>query len=394
MISTPEPSLEKSRFGLLQFLFLTYVIGFIFYHAGPLCLLVVTSFFLFALMDPWVAYFKRRNLHPALPSLIGAIIAILILAAFTGLFYSVASNLLKQVQSYQAVILNHLKELQNHFQFLMIDPTTPTEKVQGASEVTNAASDSAASHSVLSAISFSHMVSGAGSVLSFLTMSLLIPLLTWFMILEKKTLSLFFSSLYGSEDQTRKVWKEITRLSQAFFVGNLILAVISSAIFLVLFLAFKLHGAFSLAIVSGVLNEIPFVGSILCAVFPALQALSQGLGAGVALSLLLLSIVIHFTVANVVTPKLLGSRVNLNATYSTIALIGWGYLWGTLGLIFAIPLTGLLKILFEYSSIPTLQALALSMSSDPEALANTRLDQMVGLDRLLRNQRPSKKPST
>jgi len=65
-----------------------------------------------------------------------------------------------------------------------------------------------------------------------------------------------------------------------------------------------------------------------------------------------------------VTPKLLGSQVNINATTSTIALVAWGELWGGFGLILAIPLTAVIKILFEHSNYFWLQWIAGLMSED------------------------------
>ena len=64
------------------------------------------------------------------------------------------------------------------------------------------------------------------------------------------------------------------------------------------------------------------------------------------------------------TPKVLGSKVDINATTSTIALIAWGELWGGLGLILAIPVTAAIKILFEYSSSEWLRWFAALMSEN------------------------------
>ena len=52
---------------------------------------------------------------------------------------------------------------------------------------------------------------------------------------------------------------------------------------------------------------------------------------------------VHFVAINVLTPKLVGGRVKLNALSVTIAMMFWGWLWGGIGLILAVPITAAFK---------------------------------------------------
>jgi predicted PurR-regulated permease PerM len=52
---------------------------------------------------------------------------------------------------------------------------------------------------------------------------------------------------------------------------------------------------------------------------------------------------VHFLAVNVLTPKLVGRRVNLNALSVTIAMMFWGWLWGGIGLVLAVPVTAAIK---------------------------------------------------
>jgi predicted PurR-regulated permease PerM len=57
---------------------------------------------------------------------------------------------------------------------------------------------------------------------------------------------------------------------------------------------------------------------------------------------------LHLLALNVLYPKLLGSRLRINPLAVTIALLFWGAVWGPVGLVLAIPITGAIKIVFDH----------------------------------------------
>jgi predicted PurR-regulated permease PerM len=57
---------------------------------------------------------------------------------------------------------------------------------------------------------------------------------------------------------------------------------------------------------------------------------------------------LHLLALNVLYPKLLGSRLRINPLAVTIALLFWGAVWGAVGLVLAIPITGAIKIVFDH----------------------------------------------
>jgi predicted PurR-regulated permease PerM len=57
--------------------------------------------------------------------------------------------------------------------------------------------------------------------------------------------------------------------------------------------------------------------------------------------------VFHLIAINVLMPALVGRRVHLNALAVTVALLFWGWLWGAVGLILAIPITATLKVICD-----------------------------------------------
>jgi predicted PurR-regulated permease PerM len=60
------------------------------------------------------------------------------------------------------------------------------------------------------------------------------------------------------------------------------------------------------------------------------------------------AVAMHLFALNVLYPKLLGSRLKINPLAVTIALLFWGAVWGAVGLVLAIPITGAIKIVCDH----------------------------------------------
>ena len=56
----------------------------------------------------------------------------------------------------------------------------------------------------------------------------------------------------------------------------------------------------------------------------------------------------HLIAMNLLYPKILGKRLQLNPLAVTIALLFWAWLWGAMGLLLAVPLTAGMKIIFDH----------------------------------------------
>ncbi len=58
---------------------------------------------------------------------------------------------------------------------------------------------------------------------------------------------------------------------------------------------------------------------------------------------------LHIVGLNVLMPAIVGRRVHLNALAVTVALLFWGWLWGAIGLILAIPITATVKVICDHT---------------------------------------------
>lgn len=342
-------------------------LGTVMSAASVIFLWVICSFFLFALLDPWMQRLNERGVAPIVSALMLVGLVTLALGGLGLLIYQSFPGLAAEFDVYQKA-----------FTTLYYDTThSLTEWMQsfsrgglpGATRTTTKITQvEVVDHSPLGGALANTMLHGLGSALTAATFAILCPILTFFLVAERNTLGSVAQKVYVEPGQGRAVWKKITDATGAFFLGNFVLAAVTFPIFLATFWFFGVGSFATLAAIGAILNLVPFLGAVLAAALPALGLVAHGGQVGAALGLIGICFAIHFAVANLVTPKILGSKLDLNATTSTIALVAWGELWGGLGLLLAIPITAVIKILFEHSGSDYLRWVAMLMSEDPASL--------------------------
>jgi len=94
-------------------------------------------------------------------------------------------------------------------------------------------------------------------------------------------------------------------------------------------------------------NFIPYVGSLVALVLPVLLALLQLEPIWRPLAVLALLLLVQFVTNNLVEPRLTAQAVDLSPLVVLVALAFWGLCWGTVGMVLAVPLTVMLKIVWE-----------------------------------------------
>lgn len=99
-------------------------------------------------------------------------------------------------------------------------------------------------------------------------------------------------------------------------------------------------------LVAFVLNFVPSIGSIMAAV-PAVALAIVQLGANGAVLTLIGYLGVNVMLGNIFEPMLLGRRLGLSPLVVILSVVFWGWLWGPIGFLLAVPLTMILRILLE-----------------------------------------------
>jgi len=176
-----------------------------------------------------------------------------------------------------------------------------------------------------------------------------IPFLVFFMLTWQEHVRAATVMLFKMENRNTAyvTLGRISKMIKAFMLGNLFIGLFTSLVSTIVFFSIGLPNAFVLGFLSGFLSLVPYLGVVLAMVPPLIAAFGQETTPEI-LVIILTILGLHLFAINVLYPKVLGKRLQLNPLAVTIALLFWGWLWGAWGLILAIPITAAMKIMFDH----------------------------------------------
>ncbi|MFA5419849.1 MAG: AI-2E family transporter [Bacteroidales bacterium] len=95
------------------------------------------------------------------------------------------------------------------------------------------------------------------------------------------------------------------------------------------------------------LNLIPYIGGIVAVALPMMIAIVTTSTPMTALYVLAIYYFIQIVDNNYIVPKIVASKVRINAMISIIAIFAFGLLWGIPGMFLSIPLVAIVKVIFD-----------------------------------------------
>jgi predicted PurR-regulated permease PerM len=101
-------------------------------------------------------------------------------------------------------------------------------------------------------------------------------------------------------------------------------------------------------VLAGVTNFIPYMGALIMAAILGLVALLQFETTSQAMMVPLVFLVLNFFEGNVITPRLIGQRLALNPVVVFTSVLFWGWIWGIVGALMAVPIMAAIKIVCDH----------------------------------------------
>jgi AI-2 transport protein TqsA len=156
--------------------------------------------------------------------------------------------------------------------------------------------------------------------------------------------------LFPATERTgvKQTLQDISLVLRSYVVGTALVGLILIGASWMIFLVMGLEFPFLTALLSGIFNLIPYLGVVLSWLPPLLIGLKQYHTVTPFLLIFGVLTVLHLVAANLLVPALVGWRVRLNALALTLSLLFWGWLWGGMGLVLAIPITAVIKVICDH----------------------------------------------
>ena len=309
------------------------ILAFCYFAEEPLAVILVSMLIAFVL-DPIADVFIRMRMPRTFAA--GAAV-ILTCAALAGLTYFGINK-----------VSGLLEELPKHSVEIKQDFAKVSRKAQNIADLSPAQEKGTVK--VQQTTSWTDLLSrGFGSVSEIVLAASFVPFLVFFMLTwqehaRKATLGLVASENRRAAYVTMGL---ISGMIRNFMVGNLVIGLIIGVLSTVIFGFLHIPYFYFAGFVSGFLSLVPYLGVLIALLPPIFLGIGQ-LTVAKIIWIVLAVFSLHVISINLLYPKILGSRLRLNPLTVTLALLLWGWLWGAVGLILAVPITAGMKIIFDH----------------------------------------------
>ena len=306
----------------------------------PFCLALFLSFALTPVLD-----FLVRKKVPKSVALVGILVLTVVILFLIGtLFYSSGKTLASELPSYNEMMRSFLEGVDQNL-------TNPRLKAEVVGWI-NGLNAEKVGGLILSAL---------GPFVSFVSELLLVLLFMIFILAGRGRMERKIARAF-SEDQAKAMTHAVRRIDkqvQRYFAVHSLVCLITGALTTVVLAAFGLPFAVVFGVITFLLNYIPTLGSVIATALPVLLAAFYFGTIGPAIGILILLMAINLILGNAVEPRLMGKGLGLSPLLVLFSLFFGSWLWGIPGMILAVPILAVLKIVFD--NVPALRTIGAVM---------------------------------
>jgi predicted PurR-regulated permease PerM len=179
----------------------------------------------------------------------------------------------------------------------------------------------------------------------------LIPLYMFFILYYRHFFCNFLYIILGKKEKLRvnQVLLRIYDVVHNYLVGLFTVMVIVGALNTIGLLALGIKYAVFFGFFASLLLLIPYIGVIIGSLLPIIMALVTKDSPMYALGVGGLFLFVQFIEGNFITPYIVGSKISINPLMAIIALLLGGMLWGISGMVLALPMIAILKVILDQS---------------------------------------------
>jgi predicted PurR-regulated permease PerM len=189
----------------------------------------------------------------------------------------------------------------------------------------------------------------SGTILDLLMAIGFVPFLVYFMLASKDHVYVSTVRLFPKEHRllAHRTVGNISNMIRAYILANVMIGLVGSLVCGIVFWWLHIQYFYFIALISGFVSLIPYLGLFL-ALLPPLAGSLGTLHQGGIIAVIVTVAGIHLITMNLVYPRLIGARLQLNALAVSLSLLFWSWIWGAPGLLLAIPILGAVKITCDH----------------------------------------------
>lgn len=220
-------------------------------------------------------------------------------------------------------------------------------------------------------------LSFSGNLLSFTKNLGMILLYTVFLLIEMKSGSSKIRSIYDGKVslQIQNMVHKVISETMNYISIKFLISLITGTLVFILLAILKLDFAIMWAFIAFVMNFIPTFGSIISVGLTTLFAILQFYPVGYPIVIIFVGMtIINLTLGNILEPKIEGDNLDLSPFVILVSLTFWGWMWGFIGMILAVPMMVILKILCE--NISYLNGFAIILGNKPAEKTESSADEI------------------
>jgi predicted PurR-regulated permease PerM len=186
---------------------------------------------------------------------------------------------------------------------------------------------------------------GSGLVILFI-----IPVYIFMLMFYSPLLLEFIRRVFGATNRSEvsQIISQIKTVIQRYLTGLAIEAVLVATLNSVGLLILGIQYAILIGIIGAIVNVIPYIGGIVAVALPMMIALATKSSPWFALYVLGIYYLIQLIDNHYIIPFIVASKVKINALVSIIVVLAFGALWGLPGMFLSIPLTAIIKVVFDH----------------------------------------------
>ncbi len=302
---------------------------------------LLMAFFISIMLLPVYRFLKRFRFPDALAIILPIILLLVFFALLVWFFSAQVGALISDFPEIKSNVNKHLTDLSS-----WIDDKahySTRQQLKFVSQQSDKLIGSAG-----------NLLTGAlGSISGMFLFFGLIPIYIYLM-LYYKNLFLRFIFMWFNDNSHKKVeegLRETESIIKSYLIGLLIQITYITILLGGILLIVGIKHALLIGVIFALLNLIPYVGALIGNIIGVLLTLTSSTQISSIVTVLVVIAVVQFLDNNILMPRIVGSKVKINALSAILGVIIGGSLAGISGMFLALPVIAVLKIVFDRSDI-------------------------------------------